>query len=833
MKLRFAFGGLALACAGVAGVLFALRSPAPSGGGGGLVARYYQGRTHEAVHTVRREQQVVLGAPGNQPSALVPPFWAEWVGSLYVTRAGDYRFELDSEVGGALYLDHRRVIDTWAGTGSAATVRGLDPGIYPLRVAMAAEQDAGFAELLWIPPGATRATSIPAAHLVPGDLQRQPREAAQLGLDWVTADAKRWQGEHRCFGCHVQAQALLGIAEGSRNGYRFPPNVMTELVGPIVRAQTARGWIRFRGDKKGHLMGAFGLAVADTQDPQPGLASAVAHLRRAQRPDGIIPPFKEEAPVMEGAAQSTALSIYVFQRQLEHEADSELVAAVARAADALEVIPVTTTHDRAHRVLGLAWAGRASQGFAEDLIAQQRADGGWLEHPELRESSPMATGQALYALEIARWPVDEARFRRGVEFLMNRQDREGYWQYRGHSDTRSKRPSRFAATMWAALGLGAAYGPLTVRIETPDHDARVGGGTLVRAVATNHTSQAIEQLQLFAGGVELASSGTGRLETQLARPLGVDETLELRAVVRLDDSRWAEDAIRVRGPAAPVLPVEEVPPDAGVPEDLTGLLEVTSGVRRFPQRLLFVIDQSGSMAKKLAGAEGRTLVKMKAAQDAIVGVIARVPVGQQLGIRAYGANAPRRARDCEDTHLAWKVEPLSEETRQMLSILVGAMRPRGMTPIAYALERGVEDLGGDGVMIVVSDGEETCGRDPCATAAKLASRYPRLQIHTVGFDIAENAAAREQMLCVAASGGGRYLAADDEIQLADALIETPRATVLIWDRDQQHVVAKTSVGAPPLSLPVGGYRLEVLLPGQAVSDVTIAAGATFTVRVEQ
>ena len=51
---------------------------------------------------------------------------------------------------------------------------------------------------------------------------------------------------------------------------------------------------------------------------------------------------------------------------------------------------------------------------------------------------------------------------------------------------------------------------------------------------------------------------------------------------------------------------------------------------------------------------------------------------------------------------------------------VDSFTAKGETPIAYSLEKSVDDLGPSGkrVLILISDGEETCAGDPCPTARR-------------------------------------------------------------------------------------------------------------------
>ncbi len=47
-----------------------------------------------------------------------------------------------------------------------------------------------------------------------------PREGAQRGLDWLQQAGPVWIKTNGCFGCHVQAQVLMGQAGSLKHGYR-------------------------------------------------------------------------------------------------------------------------------------------------------------------------------------------------------------------------------------------------------------------------------------------------------------------------------------------------------------------------------------------------------------------------------------------------------------------------------------------------------------------------------------------------------------------------------------------------------------------------------------
>src|SRR5213075_3233458 len=77
-------------------------------------------------------------------------------------------------------------------------------------------------------------------------------------------------------------------------------------------------------------------------------------------------------------------------------------------------------------------------------------------------------------------------------------------------------------------------------------------------------------------------------------------------------------------------------------------------------------------------------------------------------------------------------------------------------------------------IILVSDGVETCGEDPCAVAGELAKSGVSLQIHTVGFGLDDPAAA-DQLRCFSTKTGGISILADNAAELEKAITDSVKA----------------------------------------------------------
>ena len=186
--------------------------------------------------------------------------------------------------------------------------------------------------------------------------------------------------------------------------------------------------------------------------------------------------------------------------------------------------------------------------------------------------------------------------------------------------------------------------------------------------------------------------------------------------------------------------------------------------------LELILDLSGSMARDIGGGETR----MEAAKRVMNDVIDALPEreGVNVGFRIYGHlgnnTEAGRAVSCQSSDL---VVPIQGVNKPALRDQVAAAQPIGWTPIALSLQRAGGDFkAGEGVanhILIVTDGEETCGGDPCAVAESLKTSDANVTTHVVGFALNEEQA--RLVSCIAKRGGGLNLRAANARELSDAL----------------------------------------------------------------
>jgi Mg-chelatase subunit ChlD len=210
-----------------------------------------------------------------------------------------------------------------------------------------------------------------------------------------------------------------------------------------------------------------------------------------------------------------------------------------------------------------------------------------------------------------------------------------------------------------------------------------------------------------------------------------------------------------------------------------------------------VLDASGSMNAKLPDGTSR----IDAAKAAVAGLVAKLAGDTRLALRVYGHQSPTRAKNCQDTQLLVPFGSV-EGSKSAVVAAASGIRAQGYTPITLSLKRAAEDLAREAassrVVVLVSDGRETCAADPCAAAKALAEADAKLVVHTVGLGV--DAAARFQLQCIANVARGIYVGAGSTAELAAALGKTAEAAPV--RKTTEIVVGATKgkihiKGAPP------------------------------------
>ena len=132
------------------------------------------------------------------------------------------------------------------------------------------------------------------------------------------------------------------------------------------------------------------------------------------------------------------------------------------------------------------------------------------------------------------------------------------------------------------------------------------------------------------------------------------------------------------------------------------------------------------------------------------------------------------------------------------------------TPIGQSLELVASDLAsvsGKRLIVLVTDGEETCGGDAAAAIEALQATGIDVRVNIVGFAI-DDAALAETFRYWATLGAGSYHEAASADDLAESMAAALRAPFTVTDSDG-NLVASGTVGGEPIELVAGDYQVTV------------------------
>jgi hypothetical protein len=189
----------------------------------------------------------------------------------------------------------------------------------------------------------------------------------------------------------------------------------------------------------------------------------------------------------------------------------------------------------------------------------------------------------------------------------------------------------------------------------------------------------------------------------------------------------------------------------------------------------FILDISGSMNKAVGGE-----TQIASLRKAMASVLPTIPDGTFVAVRFYGHRVEQtdKTQSCLDTELATPFAPIQ---REAILAKVNDLNPKGYTPIAYSLGQAKGDFDktreADKTIILMTDGEETCGGDPVAVINQMKAEGFNVTIHTVGFNVDD--ITRNQLKGIATAGGGTFYDAKGTHGLQTALQEATQASLVI------------------------------------------------------
>ena len=253
-----------------------------------------------------------------------------------------------------------------------------------------------------------------------------------------------------------------------------------------------------------------------------------------------------------------------------------------------------------------------------------------------------------------------------------------------------------------------------------------------------------------------------------------------------------------------------------------GLVEVTAA-SALPagSAVEIILDASGSMLQRI-GKDRRIDI---ARQTLTKLVTTTIPAGTPFAFRVFG-----RMEDSCQSDLDVPLGPLNV---QAVSAKIAGLEPKNgaKTAIGASLEQVASDLSavqGERLVILLTDGEETCGGDPAAAIEKLRKAGTSVRVNIVGFAI-DDVKLAQTFKHWADAGGGTYFDAQGAAALNDAMAQAMRPGFQVVDA-QGAVVIEGLAGGEPVRVMPGNYTVRLTGRKAAGQSVAVRAKEKTTVR---
>jgi len=246
-------------------------------------------------------------------------------------------------------------------------------------------------------------------------------------------------------------------------------------------------------------------------------------------------------------------------------------------------------------------------------------------------------------------------------------------------------------------------------------------------------------------------------------------------------------------------------------------------------------------------------VKIDIAKKAVGDIVSSINPGMELGLIAY---CHRKKGDCADIELLVPPQPNSAA---VILQAVSKLEPKGKTLLTAAVIQAAQYLKFEEArasVILVSDGVETCEKDPCMAAEELERLGIDFTCHVIGFELKPGESSGLE--CLAKKTGGMCLAAKDAVSLKSSLeiamkqVAKPMTTLIIEakkssggelidglsfqvfaDGAGENASANGTGGRWSTELPKAGkYTISAKLGGKSLElDASLKEGETVTKEV--
>lgn len=237
-----------------------------------------------------------------------------------------------------------------------------------------------------------------------------------------------------------------------------------------------------------------------------------------------------------------------------------------------------------------------------------------------------------------------------------------------------------------------------------------------------------------------------------------------------------------------------------------------------------ILDASGSMLKRIDNQR-----RIDIAKHTLIDLINNViPPDTPFAFRVFGQ---KETETCQ-SNLEIDLTPLDPAAATLAVTGVNVMN-KAKTPIGDALAKvssDMEGVAGKRIVILLTDGEETCGGDPAAAIKALRADNTEVRVNIIGFAL-DNEALHQTFKSWAKLGNGSYFSAENADQLSEALKQSVQIQYEVLDASGK-IIGRGSVDGAEISLPSGTYRVRMNDQHNRLVTVEVKPEQTSEVAVE-
>jgi hypothetical protein len=311
---------------------------------------------------------------------------------------------------------------------------------------------------------------------------KQVQQTVERAIGYLQSESAAWLNTRKCAACHHVPMPLWALSEAERQGYaidkKFVADTTESLLGSRDKLMASKIFPNPadppdpRPQGRGLNMGLPFLAVAAQSLPsleegqKQSLKLVAEEIVKKQQPDGSWEFFAtlRRPPINESQTTDAAWIIMALEGETGPDAPESQRAALSKAIAWLDASKLSDIHQ--NKVLKVLMGARSAkpresiQTTIDELLALQRADGGWSQTVPKLKSDAFATGQTLYVLSLAGYTAERLEIKRGIDFLVATQTPDGSWPMNSRStpdgspgSSKLLTPITCAASSWATLGL--------------------------------------------------------------------------------------------------------------------------------------------------------------------------------------------------------------------------------------------------------------------------------------------------------------------------------------------------------------------------------------------